>query len=841
MMKRILGMLVLLISIHTNAQHAVEGIVIDRETREPLPSATITLQRDGIVINYALTDAEGRFRLTFSDAEGLTMTAQYLGYKKATLRVDNRVQTQIELQPDAIQLKEVHIRPGRIWGRQDTLKYDLTRFISDKDRNVSDVLKKLPGINVEDNGTVKYNGKAISNLYVEGMDVSGGRYNQINNNLKADAVQSAEVIEGHQPIKSLRKKVYTDDVALNLKLKPEVRSQWIYTLTAGAGYGDEALYDASLNALQLGHDQQTIYTYKGNNTGKNLTDEQQQLATGNSFDRVNDIPVPSFIDLPVLSKPLSEKRLLFNDTHTASANRLHRLGEDRQLRLQMDYTHDRTLREQGSDETYYFPEDTLHTQQDEHHHLQTNRLHAELNYEDNATDHYTHENFTLNGSWQSAHTQLSGDEMLHQHIEKQRLEAKNYFSRLYTRERYTWGLRSFLRYTYLPASLVLESPALTLPKEKMNVHNAYTDHSFYWMRKHRGINYQLTGGISGELSSVKRTDTFSAHRFTAYAVPRLEWESYHWQITAQASARWMRLPVRSFDRLSLNPSIYVRYKFSPRWRVSLSGSLNHNEGGLHTLYPESYLTDYRTVVQNPDIVPQSTQQSYTFYGEYKHTLREFFWTLTLNYAQTHRNLTDGRSYADGLFHLSSVAQPHTARSYTGSTILSKGIYDWKLKTSLEVLLSRTEGKQLNEGIVQSHRTDYLRIEPKLNWSPSTYFEADYRATASCSRSHIGESTRLSPLWDLRQRLTLSFGIPHLDLVLSAEHFYNDLGNAQHLNTWLADASCVYKSGKWRITASFNNLFNQKHYRYTVYSSVQSYASWVKLRPREAVVAVQYQW
>ena len=61
------------------------------------------------------------------------------------------------------------------------MKYDLTRFASSKDRNVSDVLKKLPGINVEENGTIKYNGKAISNLYVEGMDVSGGRYNQINN------------------------------------------------------------------------------------------------------------------------------------------------------------------------------------------------------------------------------------------------------------------------------------------------------------------------------------------------------------------------------------------------------------------------------------------------------------------------------------------------------------------------------------------------------------------------------------------------------------------------------------------------------------------------------------
>lgn len=207
-------------------------------------------------------------------------------------------------------LKEVQIRPGRVWGRQDTLKYDLTRFTSSKDRNVSDVLKKLPGINVEENGTIKYNGKVISNLYVEGMDVSGGRYNQINNNLKADAVQAAEVIEGHQPIKSLRGKTFTDDVALNLKLKPEVRSQWIYTVMAGGGYGEKALYDASFNVLQLSRNRQTVYTYKANNIGRNLFSDQQKLASGNSFDRVTDSNPPIFFLYPNRPCPCRKKAVI---------------------------------------------------------------------------------------------------------------------------------------------------------------------------------------------------------------------------------------------------------------------------------------------------------------------------------------------------------------------------------------------------------------------------------------------------------------------------------------------------------------------------------------------------
>ncbi len=190
----ILSLLSFLFHIHTNAQNTIEGRVTDKVTRQPLESATVTLQQegDGNIINYTLTDVDGRFQLSSSSLKDRTITVFYMGYRKKTVPVLAGRPLTIELEQEAIMLKEVQIRSGRVWGRQDTLKYDLTRFASSKDRNVSDVLKKLPGINVEENGTIKYNGKAISNLYVEGMDVSGGRYNQINNNLKADAVQAAE-------------------------------------------------------------------------------------------------------------------------------------------------------------------------------------------------------------------------------------------------------------------------------------------------------------------------------------------------------------------------------------------------------------------------------------------------------------------------------------------------------------------------------------------------------------------------------------------------------------------------------------------------------------------------
>ena len=881
----ILSLLSFLLHIHTNAQNTIKGRVTDKVTRQPLESATVTLQQggDGNIINYTLTDADGRFQLSSSSLKDRTITVFYMGYRKKTISVLISRPLTIELEQEAVLLKEVQIRPGRVWGRQDTLKYDLTRFTSSKDRNVSDVLKKLPGINVEENGTIKYNGKVISNLYVEGMDVSGGRYNQINNNLKADAVQAAEVIEGHQPIKSLRGKTFTDDVALNLKLKPEVRSQWIYTVMAGGGYGEKALYDASFNVLQLSRNRQTVYTYKANNIGRNLFSDQQKLASGNGFDRVTDSNPPIFLPLPEPAMPLSQKRLLFNETHTASANRLYRLDEEKQLRFQLGYIHDRTTRQYGSEEIYYFVQDTVHTATNRHDRLKTDCLNAEVNYEDNTVSRYTRENFSFAGTWKSGVSDITGDNVIFQKIKNSQWELKNYFNQLYTKEKYTWGIRSYIRYTHLPALLTVihrnlpvssadnrliatcihRRDELNLPDninentyrtvtgqtyesipteyEEMNIDNAYTDNALYGMRKKNGVNYQLTGGFRGELSSVRQENSYSAPRYSFYTIPRIEWERTDFLLTAAATVWWNRLPKQSYSRFYAAPSLYFRYKFSPRWKMSLSGSLDESEGGIQDIYPFHYREDYRTVVKHTGKVAVTVRQLYTCYLEYKNTVKEFFWTLSASYSHNRYNLMAERNYKDGNFYLSSVERNHSSYSYALNTIGSKGVYDWNLKTSLELTLARNEGKQLNENIVQNYRYDYLRVEPKIVWAPSALFEVEYKATVSCGGSGIGKDTRLDPLWDVAQRLTLSLGFHDTDFRLSGEHFYNDLSKDQHLNTWLADVSLIHKSGKWRFTASAMNLFNKEQYRYTLYSAVQSYTSWVKLRPREFMVSVQYQW
>ena len=826
----ILLLFTLLFACHTHAQ-TIRGQVTDSLTHEPLPGATVTLHRgeETSFLDYAITDGEGRFVFKRSDAKGLDISVTYLGYRKKTSPLDAGKDMLVELLPDAIALKEVTIRSGRISLRQDTVRYDLARFASGKDRNVKDVLKKLPGIDVDENtGKISYQGKAISHFYVEGMDVTGGSYNQVNENLKADAVESAEVIERHQPIRSLRNKVPTENIALNLKLKPEARAKWIWNTRAALGYGDEALYDVRLNALRLAKSRQGLYTYKGNHSGKDLTTELEQL-TSDDVHRPDE--VPSLIGVPAFPLPLEKHRLLDNDTHIVSLNRIHRKDETRQNRLSFRYLHDGQGRRQGTDETYHYPSDTIRIVDTQDHRLRTDHLRADWDYERNGERAFTRNVLTFQGKRADVSSDMYGDIDCYQHIRTDRVEAENRYHTLHTGENHTWGLRSYLHYTNLPSSLEFGDT-----RQRIDLHQAYADNHFYYLRKRNGFGIELTTGVNGRLTAI---DGFKAHRWQVYASPAFSWERNAFRMVATPGITWERHPNQGESRAHLNPRLYLRHNLSSRWALQASAGLQHSSESPEGFYPHAYYADYRTLMQRKEEIDRTRNQSYMLYAEYKRPVKEFFWTLTLSHFNTRRNYLTHTGHQGKELVLTSLKHRHHTESYQARSIVSKGFYDWNMKASLEAVYHYGKSRQAGQGIIYPTATHWIDLKPKITWTPSVWFSTSYQATLTRSETRI--STSLPALWNVRQRLSFSIGTDDLNLSLNGEHYYNELSADDSQSTWLADASLQYNVGKWRWTVSLNNLFDRSAYRYTTYSDVRSRTSWIKMRPREFLVSLQYQW
>ena len=136
-------------------------------------------------------------------------------------------------------LPEVFVKTEPVVRKGDTLVFDMQHYARDVDENIEDVLRRLPGISIEDNGKIFYRGLAISKFYIEGLDLLEGKYKIATRNLNKSTVRDIEIIEHHQSKKVLKDLVRPNEAAINLKLKSTIAITG--AIEAGGGISSESL------------------------------------------------------------------------------------------------------------------------------------------------------------------------------------------------------------------------------------------------------------------------------------------------------------------------------------------------------------------------------------------------------------------------------------------------------------------------------------------------------------------------------------------------------------------------------------------------------------------------
>lgn len=817
-----------LITFPLQAQSPIRGLVTDVETGRPIDAATVELLKAGndSFLNYTLTDGTGHFLLPLKNVrDSLKIRVSLLGYEAMELPVTSIGMLHFRLSPKVFSLKEVEIRPGRVYGRQDTINYDISRFLSPKDESVKDVLKRLPGIQVDDKGKISYNGKDISRFYVEGMDLTDGRYGQISNNLQANAVETVQVLENHQPIRALSKKISTEDIALNLKLKPQFRDQWLINLEGGIGLSP-LRWAGGLNGMQLSRKSQSAYLYKGNNTGKDLTNEQILFRTEDTEKRNGPLP-PSFLKQPSFSVPLKTARFLFNEVHTLSANRLYKLADTRELRLHANYLHDIRSQQRGSITRYYQENDTLTLEEHNYTRLRSDRAELTASIESNTDDRFLTNHFNVSGNWENGTSQIQCGREIAQRISTPQFGVGNYLQSLWTRDRYTVEARSLVRYRNLPASIRIENDAY-----QMDLQQLYMDHSLSFLWKKGALTQRYGMGISGDVNNLHSG-------MVTYLSPEYQWNLPKWNVTLRFPFRWTAVPGAGFSHPAFNPSIYLNYKWNYAWRFSARASYKETYGSIASLYISPYHTDFRNKIVSNGLLPVDRTQTYALYGEYKSTVREFFATLALNCTHGWSNRLYEQLIEGETVSLISHRQSNRSSRWTANGTLSKGFYDWGLKLSLSYLLGRMKAERLSNAKRLPFCSEYMQYEPKISWMPTRLLEIVYQSTIYYGGSRIGSDTRLRPLLSVVQTWQLAYELSPLEVRLSLDHYHNDLSREQSVEAFFVDLSLVWKTGKWQLAAEATNLLNKKAYRYTQYAATESYSSWVNIRPREFLIKAKY--
>ncbi len=247
-MNKLLLALALLISAAAFSQNVrVEGTIID-STGVSLEMANVMAvnKATNAMDSYAITNDAGKYQLLLKANTTYTIKASYIGYSpyEATFATgtENMVKNIVLQQGIELEgIEIVHEMPVTIKG--DTIVYNSDSFTNGTERKLEDVLKKLPGVEVDADGGVRVEGKTVSKLMVEGKDFFDGDTKLGVKNIPADALDKVEVLRNYNEVSQLKGLENDDEnVAMNIRLKEGKKNFWFGDVTAGASIGEGERY-----------------------------------------------------------------------------------------------------------------------------------------------------------------------------------------------------------------------------------------------------------------------------------------------------------------------------------------------------------------------------------------------------------------------------------------------------------------------------------------------------------------------------------------------------------------------------------------------------------------------
>jgi hypothetical protein len=196
--------------------------------------------------SYAITNEAGRYQLLLKANTAYIIKASYIGYSPFEVSIVTTTENMVKnvVLKQGIELQEleiVHEMPVTIKG--DTIVYNSDSFTNGTERKLEDVLKKLPGVEVNADGEVQVEGKKVTKLMVEGKDFFDGDTKLGVKNIPADALDKIEVLRNYNEVSQLKGLENNDEnVAMNIRLKEGKKNFWFGDITAGASIGEGERY-----------------------------------------------------------------------------------------------------------------------------------------------------------------------------------------------------------------------------------------------------------------------------------------------------------------------------------------------------------------------------------------------------------------------------------------------------------------------------------------------------------------------------------------------------------------------------------------------------------------------
>lgn len=837
------------------AQVNVTGKVIDKESNEPLVGASVIVKgADGKIRKFTSSRADGGFAVTIPSVNDCRLEVNIMGFAKKIIPLDSvSIPLTVCMEPGTTLLKEVTVKADRIREQGDTITYNVGSFAQQQDRSIGDVLKRMPGIDVANNGKIQYQGEDINKFYIEGSDLLGGKYGIATNGISHEDVGAVEVMENHQPMQVLSGISFSDKAAINLKLKNKAKATWTFHGDAGGGWSwqpEGAIWDGELFAMAVMPGFQNITTLRTNNTGENLSSSSTDFFADR---RQTGLSRYVGVDLPGVPS-LSDRRTLFNRSFLVSTNSLWKFGRG-EFKANIDYSFNRVTADASNITTYLLDDGnhiiTENRSGTEHSHS----LSGKFIYELNRKTAFINNTLQTNIDWDDLSLATTGSIPSCQSANLPDYYISNRFKMIQRfKGKHLVTFQSVNEWESLPQTLNLD-----MNSQQFHQHIAddafFTHESAAYAFNIKGVTLSLEGGIKGYLRSMDSQlpelpeelpglteNVVNTNYLTVYATPKFE----YWVRRVNLS---LNLPVSyshySFDKAIANhdevyfsPSLSFNWKPNNRFSGTLRGGLGRSPMNLNLIHPGLIMTNYRTLKTGVDNFYNSSSQNVSASFSYKHTRRGLFANGMVMHSWSHIPYTMAQQlYGDYVVYSYADAK-NDGKMLMAMGNIGKTLDFMRGSCNVNGSFSRNESHLLSQQQSVNSVSTGWSVGGKINGNPCRLFSFDYRIDYSDSRLTMNGMSE-SWLSTMENELSLTF-IPHRkwQWTVSGEHYRNELTEHNYKNIVMLDTKLTFQlNKKIEFAASLTNILNKRSYNYTTYSQLSSFESQRQLRGRQLLFSI----
>lgn len=842
----ILSLFLGLLSASAAVPETVYGTIVDGETRQFLNGAVVqALNKQGKAIAFASSNTDGTFKIKVTEAAD-SISFRCMGYGSLKLHRDYDFAKGVEMWPKATQLKDVIVQAPDIYAKGDTLVFNVSRYANASDNAIIDVIKRLPGIKVEEDGTIKYHGKPINKFYIDGDDFLEGQYGLATNNISHKDVKSVEVMENHQPVKALEGIEFPEEAGINIKLNEGAKGKWVGVAKAGSG-ARPWLYDGSLYAMRIAPKVQNILTLRAGNTGWNPAEQiTEHDFSDMSFTGYSESLWPEYIAADIINAPLNEKRTRDNLSWLANSITAWKRG-DTSMRFKLNYVGDRLEYNSGL-RTDYFSQSIPEFIQNNSLRTQRHDVSAQFNMQINKRGYFLKDKLTVVGAWENSRSAITGSFELDQRVRRRNLSAGNDLRLVKRNDKKLFELTSRNSFSHRPDRLFVLGEDCAVQNIGATDFRSTTESR--WGKLGRFWKFYVNGGVDlnyhrMNISLAGMTDFDNSQYFNAflsnlYATPQLDYQRNGWLLSTKIQAKWIHHSVDNrHDYINLFPRVYARKKISAKGEVAASFSYMLSSPQAYMSIDVPVMSDYRNIFIANDIDKYSQNIAATVSYKYRNPLTSFFANASLTYNYSRSSFMSNQLFIDDFIISTYADRLSGAHFWSVAGGVSKGLGHSRMVVGLDVNVSTSSASSMRDSIVEDYNQQTLSVKPYFKGSLCKWLSVNYDANYGFSQLKIGGTDNSTHSFNQKFYATI---MPHdrWQFTLGAEHFLTKFPEGNVENLALLDVSAVWKAGsKLRLSLTANNLLDRRYYQYVTYGTLSRSEHQFQIRPRNILASIQY--